>query len=121
MESKDLLRHILPKEFNDYFDLVEIHDSGNQLIICLDEKPVHPPEQKDKELESKGFSTPIYLQDFPIRNHQVLLKIRRRKWKDKLTGKTYTRNWDLKQSGTSYTKEFAAFLKKMFGYQSSKC
>lgn len=120
METKEILRHILPKEFIEYFDLVEIHGSDNQLIICLDEKNVKPPEHSDKSLESKEFTTPIYLYDFPIRDHKVLLKVRKRKWIDKKTGKIYTRSWDIKQEGTSYTKEFAAFLKKMFRQQTGK-
>lgn len=119
MESTEIIKYILPKEFTEYFDLVNIEKSVNQLIIFLDEKNIKPPEHSDKVLESKGFTSPIYLHDFPIRDQQVLLKIRRRKWKDKATGKTYTRKWELKHEGTSYTKEFAAFLKKMLRYQTS--
>ena len=121
METKEILKHILPKEFIEYFDLVDIQGLDTQLIICLDEKHIQPPEHCDKNLESKGFTTPIYLHDFPIRDHQVLLKVRKRKWMDKKTGKIYTRSWDIKQEGTSYTKEFAAFLKKMFRQQTDKC
>ena len=82
-------------------------------------KKVYPPEHNDKDLESKGFSPPIELQDFPIRNQSVLLNVRRRRWTDKLTSKTYTRDWGLKEPGTTYTKEFASFLKKMFRQQTS--
>jgi transposase len=120
MEAKDIIKHILPKEFVEYFDLVKIEKSSNQLIIHLDEKNVRPPEHTDKELESKGFTTPIYLHDFPIRDQQVLLRARRRKWKDKSTGKTYSRDWEIKHEGTNYTNEFAAFLKKMSGHQTGK-
>ena len=119
METKDIIKHILPKEFIDYFELRAIKEKENQLIIYLDEKFVLPPEHSNKDLESKGFMAAIRLHDFPIRNHQVLLHVRRRKWREKQTGRTYTRNWDIKQEGTSYTKEFAAFLKKMYGQQTS--
>ena len=117
----ELLKHILPQEFVEYFDLVDIQSMDNQLILQLDEKPVKPPEHIDKNLESKGFRAAIYLHDFPIRDRQVLLKVRRRKWQDIATGNVYSRDWGLKQEGTSYTKEFAAFLKKMLGHQSGKC
>ena len=76
--------------------------------------------QDKKDLESKGFTDPVHLHDFPIRDHQVLLRVRRRKWRDKTTGETYTRDWDIKHEGTRYTKEFAAFLKKMFRHQTGK-
>ncbi len=114
MEAKEIIKHLLPKEFIDYFELIEIKEVEGQLIIYLDEQFVFPPEHSDKDLESKGFTSAIRIQDFPIRDHQVLLQVRRRKWRDKQTGKTYTRKWELKHEGTSYTKEFAAFLKKMF-------
>ena len=111
METKDIMAHILPKEFVEYFDLISIEESKGQLVIQLDEKFVPPPEHSDKPLESKGFLPPTHLNDFPIRDKRVILQVRRRKWKDKDTGKTYTRSWDIKAEGTNYTREFAAFLK----------
>jgi hypothetical protein len=41
--------------------------------------------------------------------------VRRRKWRDKNTGNIYSTRWDLTADGTSYTKEFADFLKELFG------
>lgn len=119
MESQEIIKYILPEDLLEYFDLVNIERPGNQLIFFLDEKNEKPPELSDKVLESKGFIPPLSLNDFPIRNQKVVLKVRRRKWKDAATGKTYTREWGLKHEGTSYTKEFAAFLKKMSGHQTS--
>ena len=120
MESKEIIKYILPKEFVEYFDLVKIEGSETQLVLYLDEKAKYPPEHAEKDLESKGFTDPVHLHDFPIRDHQVLLRVRRRKWRDKTTGETYTRDWDIKHEGTRYTKEFAAFLKKMFRHQTGK-
>jgi hypothetical protein len=114
MENTKILSYILPREFVDHFDLVEIKSTDEKLDFYLDEKHVLPPEHHDKNLESKGFTKAIQLYDFPIRENKVSLHVRRRKWRDKHTGKIYTRQWDLKASGTSYTKEFAAFLKEMF-------
>ena len=111
MEQTDILKHILPKEFVEHFDLVGIKSEGDKLLISLDEKNISPPEHQDKELESKGFVPAINILDFPIRDKSVILLVRRRKWRDKKTGKTYTRIWELKAEGTSYTKEFGVFLK----------
>ncbi|WP_446012195.1 ISAon1 family transposase N-terminal region protein [Candidatus Electrothrix sp.] len=119
MESQEIIKFILPEDMLEYFDLVNIERLGNQLRFYLDEKNEKPPELSAKSLESKGFTPPLSLYDFPIRNQKVVLKVRRRKWKDTATGKTHTREWDLKHEGTSYTKEFAAFLKKMYGHQTS--
>ena len=120
METQTILKHILPKEFIEYFDVVEIKELGDQLIIYLDERNILPPEHSDKDLESKGFSPSSTLQDFPIRDKQVLLEVRRRLWREKSTGKTYSRVWELSEKGTSYTKEFAAFLKVLVGQSSGK-
>ncbi len=113
MNNLNLLQYIFPKEFVDHFDLLYIKPSRCHLDFYLDEKSIIPPEHQDKDLESKGFTKAIALYDFPIRENKVTLHVRRRRWRDKTNGKTYTRKWRLKADGTSYTKEFAAFLKEM--------
>ena len=113
MENQALLELILPNEFALHFELVEVSRTAYQVIFSLDEKYEKPPEHRDKELESKGFTNPVKLYDFPIRDKGVTLKVRCRKWKDKQTGKVYSRDWNLKAKGTSYTKEFATFLKEL--------
>ena len=113
MENTKILSYILPRDFVDHFDLVEIKSTDEKLDFYLDEKHVLPLEHYDKDLESKGFTKAIQLYDFPIRENKVTLHVRRRKWRDKGSGKIYTRQWDLKAYGTSYTKEFAPFLKEM--------
>lgn len=116
METELLLRHILPEEIFEYFDLVSIAETlSNELNLHLDEKKVCPPEHQDKPLVSYGFDDPIRIQDFPLRKKSVYLIVRRRKWKDKSTGKIYSRTWDLTAKGTSYSNEFASFLKGLFG------
>jgi len=115
MEIELLLEYLLPKDFKIYFDIVKIEEAQKGgLLIHLDEKPTRPSEHSDKELVSKGFDKPVQIQDFPIREKAVYFMVRRRKWKDKQTGKVYMTNWKLTANGTSYTKEFAAFLKEIF-------
>ena len=115
METQELLKYILPREIADNFDIVGTREAGNMLTIYLDEKHVVPEEHKDKPLESKGFSPSVTIEDFPIRERKVLLEVRRRLWRDKDTGKIYSRDWELRAQGTSYTREFGAFLKEMVG------
>lgn len=112
MDLEIALKYFLPKEMLEYFDLVEIERTTEDvLLLHLDEKPIKPTGHKEKQLVSKGFDEPVRIQDFPIRNKAVYLRVRRRKWIDKSTGKVYTTNWNLTANGTSYTKEFADFLK----------
>ena len=115
MELESLLHYLLPRELFKYFDFKEIKEDDNStLLLYLDEKPVKPKEHSDKELVSHGFDEPVRIQDFPIRDKAAYFIVRRRRWKDKQTGKIYLTKWDLTASGTGYTKEFAAFLKELF-------
>jgi hypothetical protein len=116
MENELLLRHVLPKELFEYFDLVSIDEArSDELNLYLDEKKVAPPEHHGKPLVAYGFDEAKKIQDFPLRKKSVYLIVRRRKWKDTNTGKIYSRTWDLTAHGTSYSNEFAAFLKGLFG------
>lgn len=115
MKTEDLLRYLLPPEIFEYFDLVEIKEVGSGLELNLSEKCVKPKEHSEKNLISYGFENPVRVQDFPIRERGVTFIIRRRKWFEKDTGKIYSNQFDLTAHGTSYTKEFADFLKEVFG------
>ncbi len=43
----------------------------------------------------------------------VYFKVKRRRWEDKISGKTYSRNWKLIADGTRITAEFGSFLKEL--------
>lgn len=116
MELDTLLHHLLPQEISTYFDLVLIKAvDDNILQFHLDEKSIVPQSLSDKDVVSNGFGEAIHIQDFPLRNKAVYFVVRRRKWKEKITGKIYSTPWDLTANGTSYSKEFADFLKELFG------
>jgi hypothetical protein len=115
MTTELILQYLLPKELFDYFELLKIEEQGNTLLhLYLDEKAVIPEEYADKDLVSNGFDEAITIQDFPLRDKAVYLIVRRRKWKDKATGKIYCKKWDLTANGSRYSKEFAAFLKELY-------
>ncbi len=116
MKIESLLRYLLPEELFEYFELTDVQEpQDDTLLLHLEEKNVPPLEHNDKKLVAHGFDEPIRIQDFPLRQKRVYFVVRRRKWKDKETGKIYSRSWDLTASGTSYSNEFAAFLKELFG------
>lgn len=58
--------------------------------------------------ESNGFMDAASITDFPIRDHMVLLQVRRRRWTDTRTGKSFCVpiNLDAIARGTRYSKEF---------------
>ena len=60
---------------------------------------------------------PVRVTDFPIRDHRVILVIRRRRWTDIRTGKSFSipLDIDVAAKGSRYSKKFAAFLKGTYG------
>ena len=111
-----LARIVLPTRLLDNFSIVGISQTSTEIHISLDEK-MHPELSKDVHFESKGFMEAVSVTDFPIRDHKVILKIRRRRWTDTRTGKSFSIPIDLDvvAKGTRYSKEFGAFLKETYG------
>ena len=107
---------VLPQEVLKYFDIVNIEETSSELHIHLDEK-YHKELNASPHFESKGFMPPTHVTDFPIRDHKVILVLRRRRWLDKRTGQTFSfpLNLEITAKGTRYSKEFAAFLKGTYG------
>lgn len=107
---------VLPQEILKYFNIVNIEQSSSELHIHLDEK-YHDEFNDNSHFESKGFMSATHITDFPIRDHKVILILRRRRWLDKRTGKSFSfpLNIDILAQGTRYSKEFAAFLKETYG------
>ena len=95
-----LARIVLPSEILDYFEITGVEQSSTEIHIHLDEL-MNPALSDDVHFESKGFMEAVEVTDFPIRDHKVILVIRRRRWTD--------------VRGTRYSKEFGAFLKETYG------
>lgn len=111
-----LARIVLPSEILDYFSIVSVEESSSEIHIHLDEL-MNTELSNDIHFESKGFMSPVNVTDFPIRDHKVILVIRRRRWTDLRTGKSFSLpiTLDVACQGTRYSKEFGAFLKETYG------
>ena len=107
---------VLPAQILDYFTVVGVEQSSTEIHISLDEK-MNEELSSDVHFESKGFMEAVNVTDFPIRDHKVILKIRRRRWTDRRTGKSFSIpiDLDIVAKGTRYSKEFGAFLKETYG------
>ena len=113
---KMLAQVVLPREILDYFTIAGIEQSETEIHIKLDEK-MSQKLSDDVNFDSKGFMEAVSVTDFPIRDHKVILHIRRRRWTDIRTGKSFTIPIDhgIVAKGTRYSKEFGAFLKETYG------
>ena len=107
---------VLPSEVLRYFSIVKIESSSTLFHFHLDEK-MEKGLSDDVHFESKGFMDAVEVTDFPIRDHKVVLVLRRRRWLDTRTGKSFSLplSIDITASGTRYSKEFGAFLKATYG------
>ena len=79
-------QYILPTQILNYFPIVWISQTSTEIHISLDER-MNPELSEDVHFESKGFMEAVSVTDFPIRDHKVILKVRRRRWTDTRTGK----------------------------------
>ena len=111
--SKSVLSLFLPAGLLDYFDTTEASNMGDCFMLVLVENDIVLENLQDLLLISNGFQKPITVTDFPVRDHTMYFRIKRRRWLDKSTGKSYSRDWDLVASGTRITAEFGAFLKEL--------
>ena len=114
--SNILASIVLPSQILEYFSIVGIEQTSTEIHISLDEK-MNPELSNDVHFESKGFMEAVSVTDFPIRDHKVILKIRRRRWTDTRTGKSFSIpiDLDIVAKGTRYSREFGAFLKETYG------
>lgn len=98
---------VLPHEVLRYFSIVKIETGSTLFRFHLDEK-MEKGLPSDIHFESGGFMDAVEVTDFPIRDHKVVLVLRRRHWLDTRTGKSCSLplNIDVISSGTRYSKEF---------------
>jgi len=115
-----LIKALLPEEIFDYFEIIKVEVDTKVIDVYLDELNITPEEYSDEKLISKGFHEPSVFQDFPIRDKAVYLHVRRRKWLVNNTGKVVSKQWNLSAKGSRYTKDFATFLKGLFGQLPNK-
>ena len=107
-------RLLLPEGTLDYFDLVDVKESVNEVVIYLEEKNIVPEKYTDQDTESKGFYDPVIVQDFPLRGKKLFLNVRRRRWVVKDENRYVSRDWKLVAGGSRMTHEFASFLKELY-------
>ena len=109
-----LAQLILPSEILSNFEVVRVEEEASLIRIYLDES-VKAEYKENPEIESKGFCEAVTIRDFPIRDKGVDLIVRRRKWYNKQNNRYFSDSYELKAEGTRYSKEFAAFLKGVYG------
>lgn len=107
----------LPENLLSHFDLLEVKELGDVLSkqmtyhLELTEKNNLPHGYNQSNYESKGFYLSKTIQDFPIRGKAVYLVIKRRRWRDKESGKEIKSDYSFIAEGSKITEELSDFLK----------
>ncbi len=121
METTFLLE-VFPNEIMDYFEITDhkvlcsVSDKLEYWLIDFDEKNELPAGYSSIEYESKGFTLPSIVQDFPIRGKGVYLRIRKRRWRHKQTKSIIQRDFSFIADGSKFTSDLSDFLKDASGY-----
>lgn len=104
---------MLPDGVLDYFEPVDFKKEPECYRLYLEEKREVPSEFGNKRVRANGFMEEIKVHDFPIRDLQVILHVKRRRWLLVGDNRKVSRNWELVAPGTRMTAEFSAFLKEL--------
>ena len=127
---EDFLHYFLPEGLLQYFEPVMAENKTHinprtkvqvpALHLYFDEKDNRTEETQD--YKPKGFAQETVFNDFPVRDKKLVIHARRRRW---ITPEGNTVYLDICPNmiadGTRFSEEFAAFLKKKFGYDPSDC
>ena len=105
-------RLLLPEGTLDYFDLVDVKESVNEVVIYLEEKISFLRSIQIRILRVKAFMILLLFRTFPLRGKKVFLNIRRRRWLLKKHNEYISRNWRMVAEGTRMTQDFASFFKR---------
>lgn len=120
MKIKDGYSLLLPVGMLEYFEIEGVDEQSQEIHLHLCEKNEVPAEYSNEKVLSKGFFTPVRIQDFPVRGKQLYLHVHRRRWLLERTNEYVTRDWELVAGGTRMTQEFASFLKELCGFSGNQ-
>lgn len=103
-------------EITDYQILCSVKEKLEYWLIDFQERNELPNGLSFEDYETKDFTDPKLVQDFPIRGKGVYLRIKKRRWRDKHTGQIIKRDYSFIAAGSKFTEELSDFLKDASGY-----
>ena len=103
-------------EVSGFQELCAVKDRLEYLLVDFEEKNELPNGFSHLEYESKGFIGSKLIQDFPIRGKGVYLRIKKRRWRHKQSGKSIQNDFSFIADGSKFTQELSDFLKDASGY-----
>lgn len=116
--EKVLLDLVCPSDIQDCFILATVHETTKKVELFFEEKTeLIPSVLSGASVVLDGFCNPLSLLSFPIKGKPTFLVLKRRRWKMQGSDKThYSNEYSFAHEGTKATKDFAAFLKEVYGH-----
>lgn len=116
-----IIELIAPGEISKHFEVASIEEQKDSIFIIFEEKKdLIPKELSGKQTVLDGFLNPLALQTFPLKDKQVYLVVKRRRWKELGQTTSYFNTYDLHRKGMKTTNEFGDFLKEELGLRPSE-
>ena len=110
---QSLLGFVAPEIVMDNFELVSFQENTGYFVLEFEEhKHLVPDELSGRSFKLNGFENKLELHTFPQKGKSCYLHIRRRKWCDNETGKSFSNEYNLHKKGMKSTDELGIFLKK---------
>ena len=117
MEDNTFLKLLAPEEIIQNFELREVKATNVTYELIFEErKELIPTELTIEEAVLDGFCNTLSLLSFPIKGTKTYLIIKRIRWKQKGGEKHYSNEYSFNYPGVKATKEFASFLKEVYGH-----
>lgn len=108
-----LLSFVAPKVVRDNFKLVSAQENTEHFVLEFEEyKHLVPEELLSRDFKLNGFENKLELHTFPQKGKSCYLHIRRRKWYDNETCKSFSNDYNLHKKGMKATDELGDFIKK---------
>ena len=77
MDSKELLKLILPEYLVEHFNITKVEEVETRLDIFFEQKNDYGKQLEQRQLISKGFYPMVVIEDFPLRGKSVKLHVQR--------------------------------------------
>lgn len=110
-----LLGLLIPEDILACFDLNQIIENDDELLLDLIEKESCVPQTSEiKDAVLNGYMNSTTLQSYPQKGKKCYIHLRRRRWKERgsTDNKGYSNEYEFTAPGTMATKSFGAFLKR---------
>lgn len=107
-----MARILIPEEYLQDFDVVNIEEHSQEWVIELTEKADRIPKSLfGKDVVLDGYCNTIDLLTHAFSMKKIYLRLRRRRWKERGSIEHYSNRYDLHLAGAKITPSLGAFLK----------